>query len=380
MKKLLLLALGVFGCVSAFGQDHEFPRLQVRNLRSLGMGGAAVAVPAEDNILFYNPALLRSLRYNRINLLDVTLRINNSVIDQYNFYRHHQDEIDAIESLSNEQLTNLYATALAEAQKLGLITVNGPVSAHVLTPRAGAGVFTEGTVSYEIFEGAAGLPVVDARVRGDVQVMAALAHTISAGRRGPAGDWHLGMTGKYLRRYLARKTKTLSGFSGNEDLHFYRAGNFGIDAGAFYVLNRRWQFGAAVYDLLSTTFDWNIARATADNPVPPDKINPSMRLGTAFRPGVRLGKWLYNIVFAFDIDQPFDQNLTFLKKIHFGSAANITPTLSVRGGFSQGYPTFSLGLWFYLIRLDYAFYGEEMGVYAGETVNWNHAVRFQLGF
>jgi hypothetical protein len=380
LKKLLLLALGVFGCVSAFGQDHEFPRLQVRNLRSLGMGGAAVAIPSEDNILFYNPALLRCMRYNRINLIDVNLRINNSVIDQYNFYRHHQDEINAIESLSDVQLTNLYSTALAEARKLGLITVNGPLSAHVLTPYAGAGVFTEGTVSYEIFEGAAGLPLVDARIRGDVQVMAAFAHTISAGPRGPAGDWHFGITGKYLRRYISRKTKTLSGFSNNEDFHLYRASNFGIDAGAFYGLNRHWQFGAAIYDLLSTRFNWGTARATADNPVPPDKIDPSMRLGMAFRPGVRLNKWLYNIVFAFDLNQPFDQNLTFFKKIHFGSAANITPTLSVRGGFSQGYPTFSLGLWFYLIRLDYAFYGEEMGVYAGETVNWNHAVRFQLGF
>jgi hypothetical protein len=374
------LALGVCGCASAFGQDYEFSRLQVRNLRSLGMGGAAVAVPAEDNVFFYNPAFLRSLMYKRINLVDVTLRINKSVLDQYNFYRHHQDEINAIESLSNEQLTNLYATALAEAQKVGLITVNGPLSAHVLTPYAGAGVFTEGSVSYEIFEGATGLPLVDVRLRGDVQVMAAFAHAISAGPRGPAGDWYFGITGKYLRRYLSRKTKTLSGFSSNEDLHFYRASNLGIDAGAFYVLDRRWQFGAAIYDALSTKFSWGATGATVDNPVPPDKIDPSMRLGAAFRPRVRLGKWIYNIVFALDIDQPFDQNLTFFKKIHFGSAASITPTLSVRGGFSQGYPTFGLGLWFYLVRMDYAFYGEEMGKYAGETVNWNHALRFQLGF
>ncbi len=354
--------------------------MQVHNLRSLGMGGAAVAVPSEDNILFYNPALLRSLKYNRINLIDVTLRINSSVIDQYNFYRHHQDEINDIESLSNQQLQNLYATALDEAQKIGIITVNGPLSAHVLTPNAGAGVFTEGNVSYEIFEGATGLPLVDARIRGDLQLMAAFAQTVSAGPRGPAGDWYFGITGKYLRRYLASKTKTLAGFSSNEDLHFYRASNFGIDAGAFYVLNRHWQFGAAIYDLLSTKFNWGTAGATADNPVPPDKINPSMRLGTAFRPGVRLGRWIHNIVFAFDIDQPFDQNLTFFNKIHFGSAANITSSLSLRSGFSQGYPTFGVGLWLYLIRIDYAFYGEEMGKYAGETVNWNHAVRFQLGF
>jgi hypothetical protein len=102
-------------------------------------------------------------------------------------------------------------------------------------------------------------------------------------------------------------------------------------------------------------------------------------VGAAFRPGVRLGKWLYNIAAGFDVDQPFDNNVTFFKKIYTGVEANLTPVFSIRGGLAQGYPTFGLGMRLYLIRADYAFYGEELGKYAGQLVSWNHAIRFQLG-
>ncbi|MGH7493360.1 MAG: conjugal transfer protein TraF [bacterium] len=352
----------------------------IRNLRAMGMGGAAVAIPAEDNILFYNPALLRALKYNRINLVDLSLRLNQEVLDQLNFYKDHQDQLDDFDNLSDAEKNALYADALAEAQKLGIFTVEGPLPVHFLTPRFGAGAFSAGNVSYEIFEGAAGLPLVDMRFRGEVQVMGAYAHTLSLGPRGSAGDLHLGVTAKYLRRYFTRKTKTLSGLSSNEDLHVFRGNNLGFDLGVFYVLNRRWQFGGTIYDVVTTKFKWNTAGATPDNPVPSSKINPSLRLGTAFRPGVRLGKWFYNIAVGFDVDQPFDSKITFFKKVYTGVEANFTPVFSVRGGIAQGYPTFGLGMRLYVMRADYAFYGEELGKYAGQIVSWNHALRLQLGF
>lgn len=380
MKKILVAVIASLGFFSAHGQEGELPRMAIRNLRALGMGGAAVAIPAEDNILFFNPALLRALKYNRFNLVDLSLRLNQGVLDQLSFYRNHQDQFDNFDSLSEAEKNALYAEALAEAQKLGIFTVEGPLPVHFLTPRFGAGAFSAGNVSYEIFEGATGLPLVDMRFRGDLQAMAAYAHTLAMGPRGSAGDLHLGVTAKYLRRYITRKTKTLSGFSSGEELHVYRGNSFGLDLGAFYVLNRHWQFGGAIYDVIATKFQWNLAGATPDNPAPPDKINPSLRVGTAFRPGVRLGKWFYNVAFGLDVDQPFDGNITFFKKIYTGVEANFTPVFSVRGGFAQGYPTLGLGMRLYLIRADYAFYGEELGKYAGQLVSWNHALRFQLGF
>ncbi len=380
MRKTILVLVFGLGVLSAQAQESELPRMAIRNLRALGMGGAAVAIPAEDNILFYNPALLRALKYNRVNLVDLSLRLNQGVLDQINFYRDHRDQINNLDNLSEAEKNALYADALAEAQKLGIFTIEGPLPVHFLTPHFGAGAFSAGNVSYEIFEGAAGLPLVDMRFRGDVQVMAAYAHTLSLGPRGSAGDLHLGVTGKYLRRYLTRKTKTLSGFSSNEDLHLYRGNNFGLDLGAFYILNRRWQFGAAMYDVVATKFSWNTAGATPDNPPPPNKMNPSLRLGAAFRPGIRLGKWLYNLALGFDVDQPFDSNITFFKKVYTGVEANLTPVFSARAGFAQGYPTLGLGMRLYVIRADYAFYGEELGIYAGQWVSWNHALRLQLGF
>ncbi|NUM74781.1 conjugal transfer protein TraF [candidate division KSB1 bacterium] len=362
------------------GRAQDFSRMTVRNVRSLGMGGAAVAVAGEDNIFFYNPALLTTLRYPRFNVVDVSVRLNTNALDQYQFYRDHREEFNNIARLNNTELNDLYRQALDAAQQQAIINVEGPAPIHFLSRHFGAGIFSAGNAAYEMFEGATGIPIIDTRLRGDIQMMASLAHTFAAGPRGRAGDFSVGVTGKYLNRWITRKSKTISGFTNNESLYFYRGRSFSFDLGAFYTLNRRLQFGAAVYDIFSTSFSWNAKGATLDNPVPPAKISTSYRLGMVYRPGIRLQKWFYNFALALDFDEPFTGGNSFFKTVYMGGEFNLTPLLMVRGGFSQGYPALGAGLNLYVLRADYAFYGEEMGKFAGQLASWNHALRVQVGF
>ncbi|MDZ7268788.1 MAG: hypothetical protein ONB48_13700 [candidate division KSB1 bacterium] len=364
----------------AHGTAQDLPRMIVYNVRALGMGGAAVAVAGQDNVFFFNPALLTTLRYPRFNLVDLSLRMNTHVLDQYRFYQDHRDQLNNINALSATELNALYRQALAAAQQQAVIGVDGPMPLHFLSRHLGLGVFSTGRATYEIFEGATSIPLVDVRLQGDVQVMALLAHTFPAGPRGRAGDISIGVSGKYLKRWLTRKTKTISGFSSNESLHFYRGQSFSVDLGAFYPLNRRLHFGATIYDLFATPFKWNTKGATLDNPVPPDRVSPSYRLGMVYRPGIKFKKLFYDLTLALDFDEPFTGGNTFFKTVHLGAETRLTPLLAARTGFYQGYPAVGLGLNLYLIRADYAFYGEEMGKFAGQTVAWNHAVRVQVGF
>jgi len=356
------------------------PRMVVYNVRALGMGGAAVAVAGEDNVFFFNPALLTTLRYARFNLVDLSLRVNTHALNQYRFYQDHRDQLNNISRLSTDELNGLYREALDAAQRQAIVGVEGPVPIHFLSRHLGLGVFSAGQATYEIFAGATGIPLLDARLQGDMQVMALLAHTFSAGPRGRAGDLSIGVSGKYLKRWLTRKTKNISGFSNNESLHFYRGQSIGVDVGAFYTLNRRLHFGATLYDLFATPFKWNVKGATLDNPVPADKISPSYRLGMVYRPGIKFKKLFYNLTLALDFDEPFTGDDTFFKTVHLGTEAQLTPLLAARAGFNQGYPALGVGLNLYVIRADYAFYGEEMGKFAGQTAAWNHAVRVQVGF
>lgn len=54
------------------------------------------------------------------------------------------------------------------------------------------------------------------------------------------------------------------------------------------------------------------------------------------------------------------------KKLHMGVELGL-PLIDVRAGLNQGYPTLGAGLDFWLLRLDAAYYKEEVGVYPGQT-------------
>jgi hypothetical protein len=72
---------------------------------------------------------------------------------------------------------------------------------------------------------------------------------------------------------------------------------------------------------------------------------------------------------------------TFWKKLHLGAEVRLS-VFSLRGGFNSGYPTFGLGARIpYLgLRADYAFWGDELGRYAGQMPSWNHQISLALSW
>jgi hypothetical protein len=70
-----------------------------------------------------------------------------------------------------------------------------------------------------------------------------------------------------------------------------------------------------------------------------------------------------------------DNNEQLGKKLHLGGEISLG-LLDLRAGFSQGYTTYGLGMDFWLIQFDAAYYKIEKGAYAGQTPE----ERVQIGF
>ena len=349
-------------------------RLFIRSPRSLGMGGAALAVIGDENPFFYNPAILNHLPNARLNILDARFGFNKSFFDQLSYYYDHEKEFKDVEKLSDAEKEKFYNQTLDLARKKAHLSIYGPLPVNYVRRNFGAGVFNRAALDYRIFGGASGIPNVDLAIQGDVLTMVSLSRgfeTLLPGRLS------VGASAKYLYRWVAVKTQAIPSLS--EDIEVFRAGSFGLDLGALYSIKENLIAGVSVYDVVSTKFEWTSNQDSSFTMPPEDKIDATLRLGVAYYPGWQVGGLLKDVVLAFDLDQPFDSDITFFKKVYFGTEASLSPILKVRGGFGQGYPAAGLGLDLRLLRIDYTFYGEELGKYAGQIVVWNHLLRVQLG-
>ncbi len=61
----------------------------------------------------------------------------------------------------------------------------------------------------------------------------------------------------------------------------------------------------------------------------------------------------------------FDFSEFWFKKVRIGSEISLLKVFKLRGGISQGYPTFGLGIDFEYLTVDIAFYQYERGVLPG---------------
>ncbi len=69
------------------------------------------------------------------------------------------------------------------------------------------------------------------------------------------------------------------------------------------------------------------------------------------------------------------------KRINLGAEVGIMDMVFLRGGFHQGYATAGAGLevWHFL-EVNYAYYTEELGAFAGQNSDKRHVIEFVIGF
>jgi hypothetical protein len=114
-------------------------------------------------------------------------------------------------------------------------------------------------------------------------------------------------------------------------------------------------------------------------------VMPQLDLGCAyFFPQLEPVAFIRNLIVAFEIshllkfEEKTEKYEQFAKKLHLGAEIDMHYA-ALRGGISQGYFTFGAGLAFGGVNLDYAFFTEERGYFAGQWPNKKHVLSLSFG-
>ncbi len=397
-RLLLLLALSLLILpVLAWGADSAF---MIKGIRPVGMGGAFIAIADDANAYFYNPAGITQIQKWQLQIASLPITVSNDTKELYDWWSENDSELENFDEQSYETQVRLINDITDQVSKLkvhlstSLLNPNfisGPIGLrNNLKLNFGVGLYSLIDVRIGMNNGLL-VPNVDMIGNIDVVGMAPVAFKMEKTPFDLPGSLSLAGTIKLLRRgRIEELRKSVLEFDEFDPAIQYGAG-VGLDFGTLYQLNEQWNFGLMVADIFGTPVTYD--QITSNNIIKPettDVINPRVNVGVAFRPK-NLYYWKNKFlplknhwVLAADVNDltNTDEDLfgaSFFKKLHLGAEYQ-TKMLSIRGGFNSGYPTFGLGLDLWLLNLDYAFYGEELGIYAGQIVAWNHMVALSIGF
>jgi hypothetical protein len=247
------------------------------------------------------------------------------------------------------------------------------------------------------FDRGSPVPTVSFNVNNDVLIPVSVAKRFNA-PVGP-GTIGVGVTGKFIDRRAAREDHiSLLAIDDIKSPPIANGKGIGTDLGLLYQPTHRANVGLMVRDFLGTKLKFDEVDAENGFDGQPERtsvIRPQTDVGFAYVPKtyLGLGHTTDRLTLAFDLrdvaarDQhvffqdgfhrPFGQD--FWERVHFGAEYRWW-FLRFRGGAYQGYPSAGLGLDLPFIKIDYAYYGRELGERAGDLREDNHIVSIAFKF
>jgi hypothetical protein len=398
-KSITLLAIIFFlNLVSVSAYSLE-PQMFFRGIRPLGMGGAFTAVSDDNNAIFYNPAGITQRQGSLLTAFELPINFSDDIFNFYQFYQDNENDLTNFDKLS-------YTKQISLLNKINSDIVNFkpnirlgiPNISYISSPgyiQWGFGLLDQVQVGFQ-FNRSLIVPSVSYWGNADALAAVPLAHKFCSLPYSIPGSLSAGATLKYLYRgKIAEYNKSVLAF---EDLNptLQMGKGFGADLGALYQPNDRLNLGLQITDINGTKLGFDEVKSTkageADKPAFTGEIPSQINAGAAYTPK-RIYYWPKKsistkdrLIFALDVrdisnsDEPlFDA--TFWKKIHMGVEFRVS-TLSLRGGFNSGYPSFGAGIRVpYLgLKAEYAFWGDELSRYAGQLPEWNHQITISLSW
>ncbi|MDR1474621.1 MAG: conjugal transfer protein TraF [Endomicrobium sp.] len=399
---ILLVFVGALIINTAVSADQLEKRAFINGLRPMSMGGAFIAVADDENAFFYNPAGITETTGYSLQVLSMDAVLLTDTLDLYKFYKDNGKDINNWSELTQQQQVEIVNKILNNAlDKPAGILISAPSVTFINKPIAikenylnfGIGLFSwieavakfkRGVLFPSLYYNAevTGISIIPLAYKIAFLDAVKLHGTLS-----------LGVNFKYMYRIKNCQDRvSLDEIQNYEFLNALLEGTaFGMDFGVIYRLNTRWNFGLNVTDIFTTCVKYkNVYKNSQDYGKRLNgSIKPNLGVGIAYIPE----KFYYwpdkylntnnNLMFVFDIigfteaEEYFIES--FFKKIHFGTECKLSPFV-IRMGFNSGYPTVGLGIVTKIVNLEYAFYGEEQGAYAGQKPAWFHRMQLSVKF
>lgn len=334
--------------------------------RAMALGGAFYGLSDDEGALFYNPAGLSAYE-GGTQIFAVTVGATASST--------LPGALSALRDVFSKSTDT--ATMVSRLQPLQGRILSGGAEAFpfVLTRGFALGVLVGGVKGNVLLSGREIDSDLDVTGVSDSGLF--LGKSISFGK----SPLRMGVTLKVLGRIGGRKLMTLIDFVNETPVKLSDLGGFGVgfdaDVGFLWMAKRGTGLGLTFSNLFATTFPW--ARSGT---IPPPRLPRTVSLGGF----VTTGNFQWRLDLSeFGLGGQSDPDLgartgSFFKHLNLGVEWVLGRALSLRAGLHQGSPTAGLGLQLTVLRLDFATWGEELGLNPGKLSSRRYGLRLAFGY
>ncbi len=407
MKKLLILLILVtftvcFSSIRSYS-DYGAAPLFIPGIRALGMGGAFLALADDQNAFFYNPAGISQRVSASFSFLDNRLLLNansyafgSQVADA--FLNPNDPEAQLFDPENPEELLNYINDNMLN--RTFRFYGGSPANLSFISPplgyfSIGIGIFLSSiNVETRMTTVGIGFPNVNLTANIDSAIIIPIAYSLG-------DNVILGASAKAINRNrIVVENTSLVDFLDFETGEFMSFPNallgwgYGFDAGVLLHLGSQFTIGATMKDIGGTKITYT-HEIESEEPYDTSKLATHVEETIPSR--INAG-----IAYVFSNEQlPMGDNVTFTaqydditgeteevdrgvivmrwKNLHVGLelAWNI---LSLRLGLNEGYVTAGFGVFLGPLKFDYAYYGEEVGLYADDESQFNHFISLAVRF
>lgn len=383
-----IMAIALFFALTSpvFAQNptsREYPSLY-KSSRTMGMGGAAIAIGGRGDALFSNPAGLINIPRDKgwdVNLINISVEASKNAID---FAKDAGDAMDTAD-LNNDGSAD-------DDQEKALNDVLANYRGKNLHLRVAD--FTSFSKSYDTFALGVGILAsgrMDARAHqgfgpeGFLELNADATYGVVGGFSMPVKDnVFLGLGIKGLKREsIVHNFSARELVENGDNLDDYildqvrREGSgLGLDAGMLWKFSPDSWWRPAMGLSIMNIGDLDFAEA--------GKIPMTVNAGMSVNPQI---SWFRSLILGadyVDILNNLEQDKDMMKRLRLGAELqlfDIFPVeMAIRAGLYQGYPTFGADFRLFFLTLSYAMYSEEVGAYGGQDKDTRHLATLNIGW
>ncbi|MBI5096777.1 MAG: conjugal transfer protein TraF [Nitrospirae bacterium] len=351
-----LVLLSIFYVCIITASAEEFPSLY-RGIRPLGMGNAFITVADDENTLFYNPAGLNDVKgFGGIEILNPLIEFSQVGLDAYSDFKD-------IDSNNVTEVTNVLSKYIGE--RFSLRTSLYP---NIIFHNFGVGALGQVSFSGEVRNRVN--PQVNVDGKADVGGVVGFAYGFREKKV------QVGVALKFVQRQSFQKTYyatdiASANFDPSNDFSDLKKTGTGFSGDVGVKVNPEWPLRPSIGLVLQNIGDLNLDKA--------GKIPQQLNAGVSIHPDL----WIFKNTLALDIvdlTKNVEGEDDFYKRVHMGAEIKLPYILSLRVGANQGYPSFGATIDFWILKLAYAYYKEELGAVAGQKDDARHVGQIAIGF
>ncbi|HIE26699.1 TPA: hypothetical protein EYP66_05395 [Candidatus Poribacteria bacterium] len=371
-KNLAVFALSTMILVFLFGtfivaaEDAVF----IEGVRSIGMGGAFVAVADDENLLFFNPAGLVNIDDSRLSIYGLRLGINTDTVETVENLVSSRSKAGSWRKLSEKSVNKL-----SEFEPLG--NISGPFEIVYIRPHFAFAFLdmAKNKAKYSYIEGKS-----DVLISSRVDFIGAISCGVGPyhlHERYLPGGLSIGGTTKYISRSWIAENHIwdLTGFKPTAKI----GRGLGFDLGILYEIRDNLNLGLSIRDFSGTKLMWReklVNRSLkVEKSISKTNISKDFTLGMCYKPDWEIPYWLSDAIFALDIGA----FRLFFKELHFGSEVKLFHHLFLRAGFGDGF-RFGVGIRTQILFIDYAYVPKLKDEYLDYTAVNNHFLSIILRY